>query len=64
MTTKVKLLSQNLDDYDGKWVAVRDGRVVAFALDEETLRGDPAVLGTDLCFPIGDPPSGFYLINV
>jgi len=57
-------LSQNLDDYDGRWVAVRDGQVVAHAADEESLRTDVAVRDGDLLFPIGDPPSGFYLINV
>jgi Family of unknown function (DUF5678) len=57
-------LSQNLDDYDGQWVAVRDGEVVAHAPDEDSLRADEAVRESDLVFPIGDPPSGFYLINV
>jgi hypothetical protein len=57
-------LSQNLDDYDGRWVAVRDGKVVAHGDDEELLRADPAVRDGDLVYPIGDPPSGFYLINV
>jgi len=57
-------LSQELDAYDGRWVAVRDGRVVAHAADEESLRADGAVRDGDLLFPVGDPPSGFYLINV
>ena len=57
-------LSQNLDAYDGRWVAVRDGKVVANGDDEESLRADPAVRDGDLVYPIGDPPSGFYLINV
>jgi hypothetical protein len=57
-------LSQNLDDYEGGWVAVRDGQVIAHAPDEQTLRSDPAVRDGDLVYPIGDPPSGFYLINV
>jgi hypothetical protein len=57
-------LSQNLDDYDGRWVAVRDGTVVAHGDDEGSLRADPAVRDGDLVYPIGDPPSGFYLINV
>jgi Family of unknown function (DUF5678) len=64
MTTSDEPLSQNLDDYDGRWVAVRDGQVVAHAADEESLRADTDVRETDLLFPIGDPPSGFYLINV
>jgi lactoylglutathione lyase len=57
-------LSQELDAYDGRWVAVRDGLVVAHAADEESLRADGAVRHGDQLFPVGDPPSGFYLINV
>ena len=64
MTAAPEPLSQNLDDYDGRWVAVRAGQVVAHAGDEESLRADEAVRDGDLLFPIGDPPSGFYLINV
>jgi hypothetical protein len=54
----------DLSRYDGQWVAVRDGKVVAHADDEETLRADPTVQEDDDIYPIGDPPSGFYLINV
>jgi hypothetical protein len=57
-------LSQDLDDYDGVWVAVRDGLVVTSAVDEQTLRRDPAVHEGDLLFPIGAPAAGFYMINV
>jgi hypothetical protein len=57
-------LSQNLDDYDGRWVAVRNGNVVAHAPDEEALRGDPAVRDGDLLYPIGDPPAGFYVLDL
>jgi hypothetical protein len=64
MTSTGEPLSQNLDDYDGQWVAVRDGTVVAHAPDEESLRSNAAVRDGDLLYPIGDPPSGFYLINV
>ncbi|MCW2964408.1 MAG: hypothetical protein JWO17_1660 [Actinomycetia bacterium] len=57
-------MSDDLGQYEGKWVAMRDGRVVAHADDEETLRARPDVADSDLLFPIGEPPSGFYLINV
>jgi hypothetical protein len=53
----------DLEHYTGQWVAVRDGRVVAAALDEEALRADPTVQEGDDVFPIGDPPSGFYFIE-
>jgi hypothetical protein len=57
-------MSTDLEAYDGRWVAMRDGVVVADAEDEEGVRGQSAVRATDLVFPIGEPPSGFYLINV
>jgi hypothetical protein len=58
------VLSQNLDHYDGEWVAVRGGLVVAHASDERALRSERAVRPGDLLYPIGDPPTGFYMINV
>jgi hypothetical protein len=57
-------MSPDLDAYEGRWVAVRDDAVVADAPDEETLRADPAVQDGDDVYPVGDPPSGFYMINV
>jgi Family of unknown function (DUF5678) len=57
-------MSDDLEAYDGKWVALREGRVVAHAEDEETVRSHSHVQATDLVFPVGEPPSGFYLINV
>lgn len=57
-------MSRDLDAYDGKWVAVRNGKVVASAEDEETLRTDPELRDGDDVYPVGDPPSGFYMINV
>jgi hypothetical protein len=43
---------------------MRAGRIVAHDPDEAALRANPAVQPTDDVFPVGDPPSGFYLINV
>jgi Family of unknown function (DUF5678) len=57
-------VSDDLSAYDGRWVAMRDGSVVAHGDDEEAVRSHPAVAETDLVFPVGEPPSGFYLINV
>jgi hypothetical protein len=54
----------DLVHYEGRWVAVRGGEVIASAEDEATLRQDPEVRAGDLVYPIGEPPSGFYLINV
>jgi Family of unknown function (DUF5678) len=57
-------VSNDLDAYEGRWVAMRDGKVVADGGDEDAVREHPDVVKTDLVFPIGEPPSGFYLINV
>jgi Family of unknown function (DUF5678) len=54
----------DLEHYTGEWVAMRHGRVVAHDPDSEQLRLNPDVLETDDIFPVGEPPSGFYLINV
>jgi hypothetical protein len=62
--TRNELPANDLSHYDGLWVAVRGGQVVAHAHDEGTLRADPAVRAQDDIYPIGDPPSGFYLVNV
>jgi hypothetical protein len=51
----------DLQHYDGQWVAVRDGRVVASAANEEAVRADPAVREEDDVYPIGEPP--FYFIE-
>lgn len=56
--------ADDLQQYDGRWIAMRDGRVVADGDDELAVRGHEAVAQTDLVFPVGEPPSGFYLINV
>ena len=53
----------DLEHYDGQWVAVRDGVVVASDPDEATLRADPAVRDGDDVYPIGAPPSGFYFLE-
>ena len=57
-------MTEDLEAYDGRWVAMRDGRVIADGDDESAVRTHDAVQDTDLVFPIGEPPSGFYLINV
>jgi hypothetical protein len=64
MTLEPQKLSQELDHYDGRWVATRKGVVVAHAEDEPALRAHPAIRDGDLLYPIGEPPSGFYLVNV
>ena len=57
------LPEDDLEHYNGEWVAVRDGVVVAHDPDPEALQANPAVLPTDDVFPVGDPPSGFYTVS-
>ena len=57
-------MTEDLGPYEGGWVAMRDGKVVAAAADEDAVRSHADVTSTDLVFPVGEPPSGFYLINV
>ena len=56
--------AESLDRYDGKWVAVRGGRVVAHADDEKLLLRHPAVRKDDLKYPVGEPHTGFYMLGV
>ena len=60
---ELALPEDDLEHYDGEWVAVRDGKVVAHDVDPEALQANPAVLPTDDVFPVGDPPSGFYTVS-
>ena len=61
--TEPALPEDDLEHYDGEWVALRDGKVVAHDVDPEALQANPAVLPTDDVFPVGDPPSGFYTVS-
>jgi hypothetical protein len=41
------LPEDDLEHYDGEWVALRDGKVVAHDPDPDALQANPAVLPTD-----------------
>jgi Family of unknown function (DUF5678) len=64
MTEQRPVFAENLDPYDGKWVAMRQGKVVAHADDEQSLRVHPLIAPDDLVFPVGHPVTGFYMLNV
>jgi hypothetical protein len=61
--TELALPEDDLEHYNGEWVAVRDGKVVAHDADPDALQANPAVLSSDDVFPVGDPPSGFYTVS-
>ncbi|MGH2902255.1 MAG: DUF5678 domain-containing protein [Solirubrobacteraceae bacterium] len=53
---------EDLRPYAGKWVALRDGYVVASAEDSVTLRDDPSVRETDQLLPVPSADSGMYVL--
>ena len=53
--------AEDLSPYDGEWVAVRDGQVIAHAEDERALRADPNVKPDDDLYPIGPPTMGYMV---
>ncbi len=57
-------IADDLQPFEGGWVAMRAGKVIAHGSDEPAVRGHPSVRHGDLLFPVGEPPSGFYLLNV
>jgi hypothetical protein len=52
----------DLKPYAGRWVALRDGHVIANALDAVTLRDDPAVREDDMILPVPRHPGGTYVL--
>ena len=56
------LVSDDLSPYRGSWVAIRDGKVVATALDPIELRDRPDVQSDDWLILVPTQPSGSYLL--
>lgn len=50
----------DLRDYAGEWVALRDGRVVASNIDAVALRNDPKVRSSDDLLQV--PPAGTQIL--
>ncbi len=50
------LITEDLTPYEGSWLAIRDGKIVASALSSTELRDDPTVKGDDALMPV--PLSG------
>jgi hypothetical protein len=53
---------EDLTKYAGSWVAIRDGRVVADALDSVELRDKQEVRETDFLMPVPDAGAGAFLL--
>ena len=48
--------------YAGKWIAVRDGRIVASAEDSVSLRDLPEVRADDQLIPVPSSETGIYVL--
>ncbi|HTA11907.1 MAG TPA: DUF5678 domain-containing protein [Solirubrobacteraceae bacterium] len=53
---------EDLTKYAGSWVAIRDGKVIADALDSVELRNRPEVKEDDFLMPVPDAGSGAFLL--
>jgi len=47
--------------YAGSWVAIRDGKVIADALDSVELRNKPEVKEDDFLMPVPDAGAAAFL---
>ncbi len=55
-------IRENLAAYAGSWVAIRDGKVVASALDAVQLRDKPETREDDMLMPVPDRTEGVYIL--
>jgi hypothetical protein len=56
------VIREDLTPYAGSWVAIRDGKVVASALDSVELRDKPEVHEDDVLMPVPDRTEGVYIL--
>jgi hypothetical protein len=52
---------EDLRPYQGRWVALRDGKVIASDLSLHALRGHPEVNATDVVMPVSRHASGIFI---
>lgn len=55
-----EMLPEDLEDYTGQWVAIRDGRVVIASEKAEEVFNSPDVEETDLLYLVPPPGPHFY----
>lgn len=53
-------IDEDLTPYAGSWVAIRDGKVIASALDSVELRNKPEVREDDFLMPVPDQSAGTF----
>jgi hypothetical protein len=56
------VIRESLKPYAGSWVAIRDGKVIASALDAVELRDKPEVCEDDVLMPVPDRTDGVYIL--
>jgi hypothetical protein len=52
---------EDLSQYEGRWIALRNGHVIAVANDPTELRENAEVREDDGILLVGDPASGYFL---
>lgn len=55
-------VEEDLTPFAGSWVAIRDGHVVASALDPVELRDMPEVEEDDMLMPVPDAGAGVFVL--
>jgi hypothetical protein len=60
LTQQPGIAAGAFEQYAGKWVAVRDGDVIAVADSLEDLRANPDVTRKDAVFVVPEPSSSFF----
>jgi hypothetical protein len=55
-------IADDLSRYRGNWVAIRDGKVVAVAIDPVELRNNPDVHSDDLYLLVPSELDGSFLL--
>lgn len=58
--SKPPVPQEAFDDYAGKWIALREGEIVADADTEGELRQDDRVMPTDALFRVPEAATHFY----
>jgi len=54
-------VQEDLTKYAGSWVAIRNGKVIADALDSVELRNNPKVKEDDFLMPVPDAGASAFL---
>jgi hypothetical protein len=54
-------VDEDLTPYAGSWVAIRDGKVIASALDSVELRDHEDVRSDDFLMPVPDSTTGIFI---